>query len=238
MKEGVSPISSITAAAANETGLQQVGYYTDYDTDGDFTYASDGLQKHLIFYKHITDYADDFDISTVGSVTGYYVTNYGRRCKYRIVGYVGQNETFRSGLAEYGTPVNIRGLPFTRFDVWVVDEDSTGQLVRVESLTTAKLQFDYEYYVQFPTEEQLPTEYAVAYYALDVGGDEELEDILQVPTSPPIGDILDDNSPLTGSDLPLWWSTSFRLIFTKMGVYVLPIVAFAFIGFVIYGKEW
>ena len=224
---------SLNASALND-GLQQTGYYTDYDSDGDFTYAGDGKQKHLVFYKQVSSYNGAFPWETVAEVSGYFVNNYGQRLSYRVIGYNNGNEVFRSGLAPYGTPVNIRGASFTYFDVWVVNEDDNGDLIPVQTLVTSKLQFSYDYYVPFPTEEQEPTYTAwnIDYYTPDAND----IDYFEPETTPDIGGMLSD-SEIDDTSLYCMGSTAMTL-FDSLGGYLLPIAALTFIGFVIYGKEW
>lgn len=216
---------SLNAKASENDGFEQTGYYTDYDSNGDFTFAGDGLQKHLIFYKQVSSYDNYFPFSQVSAVRGYYVTNYGRRLKYRVIGYNSGVEVFRSGLAEYGTPVNIRGANFSYFDVWLVDEDEDGNLVEVGSLVTSKLEFEYTYYltVEKPSIGETPT---AAITTDDFG--------LSTPTMP---DYNLDLSDALGSDLPMLYGTSLGLIFAKLSPWLIPIIFLVFIRFIIYSKE-
>lgn len=212
---------SLSASASSE-GLQQTGYYIDYDSDGDFTTAPDGKQKHLVFYKQVSAYSTAFNWGNVENVTGYYVTNYGRRLHYRIIGYRNGAEVFRSGLADYGTPVNIRGASFDYFDVWLVDMDDDGQLVQVEPLVTSKLQFSYEYIAEWPTERPGQEETAPG---TDYG--------LQVPTVQ--APTLDVSGATVGVTAPFMDAVSW--LFTCLAPFLFPIATAVFLRFLVYGKE-
>lgn len=212
----------LSASAAENDGIQQTGYYTDFDSSGDYTFASDGKQKHLVFYKQVSSYENYFPWADVESVTGYYVTNYGRRLKYRIIGYTGGNEVFRSGLADYGTPVNIRGANFQYFDVWLVDEDSEGNLVEVQPLVTSKLQFDYSYIVPFPTEKPGEEEtIPVTDYGLEVPS-------VEVPS-------LDITGATEGVSTPFMDVVDW--IFILFLPWLFPLLVIVLLRFLVYGKE-
>lgn len=225
---------SLSASASSNDGLQQTGYYTDYDSDGDFTYSGDGKQKHLVFYKQVSAYSGSFPWETVAEVTGFFVNNYGQRCSYRVIGYNNGNEVFRSGLAPYGTPVNIRGASFTYFDVWVVNEDENGDLVPVQTLLTSKLQFSYDYYVPFPTEEQEPTYNAGSFNPYEPVPEDI--DYFEPETTPDIGGMLSDSE--LDDDTIYCIGDTVTMLVDNLAGYLLPIAALTFIGFAIYGKEW
>lgn len=210
------------ALSSDPGGIQQVGTYTDFDSNGDFAFAGDGFQKHLMFYKQVSDYSGAFSWSDVQSVTGYFVTNYGRRLSYRIVGYTGGAEVFRSGLAEYGTPVNIRGASFQYFDVWLVDKDDDGNLVEVGTLVTSKLQFDYGYIAVWPTErpgeqETIP----VTDYGIDT------------PTIPDVT----LNLPGATDGVYAPFMEVIDWLFTLFLPWLWPLLLIVFLRFVVYGKE-
>lgn len=211
-----------SAALSSDTGLQQVGSYTDFDSNGDFTFAADNKQKHLMFYKQVSGYDTAFPWSDVQQVTGYYVTNYGRRLHYRIIGYSNGAEVFRSGLAEYGTSVNIRGANFQYFDIWLVDMDEEGELIPVESLVTCKLQFDYGYVVEFPTD---PPGQSETVPGTDYG--------LQVPTVEP--PTLNITGATDGVYSPFIYTVDW--LFTLFMPYLWPLLVIVFLRFLVYGKE-
>lgn len=222
----MSSAGLLNASAANDPdGFEQVGYYTDYDSNGDFTYAPDGKQKHLVFYKQVSGYSGAFPWANVSQVTGYYVTNYGERLKYRIIGYNNGVEVFRSGLAEYGTPVNIRGASFQYFDVWLVAEEDDGTLKTVDPLVTSKLEFQYSYYLTVEQPSAAPA--VTAAITTDDFGFE----------SPTMPDYDLDLSGAVGTDMPILYGSALGLVFAKLSRWLVPIIFLVFIRFIIYSRE-
>ena len=147
-------------AAENPTNsIVQTGEKSYYEGDGVFSLWGDNKQKH---YTTLHVFPDSLDRQSIQYVTYYCVTNYGRRCKYRFIGYDNGVEVFRSGLADYGESIYIGGTNFNQYDVYLSDYDDNGDMIKVETLTTAAHKWTFTYYVPLPTqpegeEETVPT---------------------------------------------------------------------------------
>lgn len=152
--------NDVAYAVENPTNaIEQTGEKSYYEGDGVFSLWGDNKQKH---YTTLHVFPDSLDRHSIQYVTYYCVTNYGRRCKYRFIGYDNGVEVFRSGLAEYGESIYIGGTNFNQYDVYLSDYDDNGDMIKVETLTTAAHKWTYTYYVPLPTqpegeEETVPT---------------------------------------------------------------------------------
>lgn len=164
-------------APVNPNGIEQIDDEVHYGSNGDFTYYSDNLQKHLMFYK----YMPTGDIKYIRIEA---VNNYGQRLKFRVIGYVHGNEVFRSGLAEYGSNIDIQNANFDYYDIYLVNEDLDGEIIDAQSISTFRYIYGRRYYVPFPTDPVGVIE--------DIEGTDYIDlsqfDNVQFPTTPDITD--------------------------------------------------
>lgn len=159
------------------TGQEQIIDEVHYGSDGDF-YVT-GNEKALIYYKYLP-----YDKELIKTIRIEAVNNYGKRLKFRIVGYVHGTEVFRSGLAEYGEDIDIQDANFDYYQIYLVNEDIDGTPIPTEYIQSFRYIYGLRYYIEYPTDPQgvpediVPTDYI----------DLSQFDNVQFPTTPDITD--------------------------------------------------
>lgn len=137
-------------------GTEQIYDEVHYGGDGDFYTV--GNEKALIYYKYLPD--EDLKYIRIEAVN-----NYGKRLKFRVVGYVHGSEVFRSGLADFGENIDIQDANFDYYNIYLVNLDDDNESIPVEYIQSFRYIYGIKYYIYPPTEppgiseEIYPTDY-------------------------------------------------------------------------------
>ena len=83
------------------------------------------------------------------------VDDYGKKLWYRLILYDATGEIFRSGLMRSDDKVNVRGINFMTYDVYIINLDDDGNVIQANSTgPMIRHTLGYIYYSPLPTEPQ------------------------------------------------------------------------------------
>ena len=130
-----------------------------------FSYAPDNMQFHYTIKKNKPAWFVNAPTTTYNLRADYIsyhaVDYYGTKLWYRLILYdVSGNEVFRSGLMRSDDKVNVRGINFYSYDVYIINLDDDGNVIQANQTgPQIRHTFGYIYYAPLPTEPQGQEEY-------------------------------------------------------------------------------
>ena len=138
-------------------------YYQSYDVGNSvWSYAPDNLQFHYTTRQTKPSWFAPYGDTIRSDYISYHIVDsYGRKLYYRFIAYNYQGvELFRSGLMRSDDKVDVKGLVFSRYDVYIMDFDDDGNMIRANSTgPQIRHTFGYKYYTPLPTDPQGEEEY-------------------------------------------------------------------------------
>ena len=129
-----------------------------------FTYAPDNLQFHYRTRKQKPSWfvnAPTTSSQLRADYISYHAVDYcGTKLWYRLILYDATGEIFRSGLMRSDDKVNVRGINFMSYDVYIINLDDDGTVIQANSTgPMIRHTLGYIYYSPLPTEPQGQEEY-------------------------------------------------------------------------------